>query len=147
MRAHLTSEQMAEVLAGRTDRVVAHHLKSCTWCAEEIATLSAMLGEMRSSATEVAARQRSVAILPVRRAVSGLAWAGAVAALLVAGLMPLALHHRGGAPVAPAKAMVEPGAQVSDEALLNSIQNDLSSSVPESMTPLTGKESSRSSTQ
>jgi hypothetical protein len=149
MKAHLTSEQMDEALAGRMDRVVAHHVKTCKWCEEEIAALGAALGSVRSSAFETASRERTRAVMPRQtRSVPRLAWVGAVAAMLLAVSTPLTLHRNNVAAVSPAPAAVESASQqISDEALLNSIQGDLASSVPESMTPLTEKESSQSSTQ
>jgi hypothetical protein len=76
-------------------------------------------------------------------------WGGALAALLVAIVLPVAVHHPAvpATPVAETPAPAAVTVEVSDDALLNSIQNDLSSSVPASLEPLAGTTSATKSNQ
>ena len=110
------------------------HLKSCAKCSDECAQMGLVMGELRESATAAAEyhRQRAVVGVVAQPRVSRMAWAMATAVLFLGVATPVALRTRGGGPVV----VKAPVTQISDEALLNGIQNDLSSSVPEPLQAL-----------
>ena len=67
-----------------------------------------------------------------------MAWALATAMLFIAVGAPLAVHHRNVTPEVTGNVSEHADATISDEALLDGVQNDLSTSVPASMLPLAG---------
>lgn len=141
MSSHLSSEQIDAVLHGQPSHDVSRHLDRCTSCAEELASLGGTLGDLRSSAGAFAEQQRPLAVIGSTRALPQFAWAlgaAALAALALSFAAPLALTHRDHAPAARNAETPAITVAVSDEALLDSVQNDLSSSVPASMLPLSG---------
>jgi hypothetical protein len=135
---HLSHAQMESMLAGAPDEEMELHLEHCELCREEVETIRAVLGDLKVTMAVTAEREWQSAVLRERKEIPQWAWAGALAVLMI-GLMPFATtakQHRGATPV-PAQ---EPAAQVtlSDDALLNGIQKDIATSVPEPLEPLDG---------
>jgi hypothetical protein len=152
---HLTQEQIANLLIADpacTGPDANAHLRSCAVCTTELSGLRQSLGEFRDAVTLHAERQaaplhRSVAAanlrtMPQNRHVA--LWLATAAALVVAVSAPFGLHlrHPAAMPVAvlhnqaPLPAPAAPHTLESDEALLSSIDQDLSASIPASMEPL-----------
>ncbi|SNS21322.1 hypothetical protein SAMN05421770_1018 [Granulicella rosea] len=159
---HLTHEQLSNLLiadptvcdldlpASDLDSQAAAHLHLCAACSLELDGLRQAIGGFREASVAYAARQ------PQRQAVSrpekfgfgrvSLWAATAAAAVVVAIAVPAGIHRQ--QPVAPIAVAApetvrtdEPSAQVahtveSDEALLASIDQDISASIPSSMAPL-----------
>jgi hypothetical protein len=137
--SHLSSEHMEALLRPSAFRIQAStHLKSCTNCREEVETISALLSEFRvasllyaeqkqpSCAVSQPGKPRS-ALLPSRWSL-----ASGVLACIVA-MLPLVRLLKPTRPVEPvsaAKTGSTEAIEVSDEALLEDVRNDLSQSVP-----------------
>jgi hypothetical protein len=136
MNSHLSSEQFDGVLSGRPAQDAKLHLNGCAQCAGELARLREAFGDFRETASLVADKHRLLAVISTPRRVPRMTWGLAAAVLFVSFAAPFAVHRR------PATPVVGPAAQapvaMSDEALLDNVQNDLSSSVPESLQPLAG---------
>jgi hypothetical protein len=134
MNTHLSSEQLDGVLGGQASQDAKLHLSGCAQCSGELASVRETFGNFRETASAVAEQHRLLAATSTPRRVPRMAWGLAAAALFVSIAAPFATHRRVAVPA------VEPAAQVpatmSDEALLDNVQNDLSSSVPESLLPL-----------
>ena len=141
---HLNDEQMYALLDDATNAEAQAHLLACADCREEFSTLQASLVNFRGAATNMAAAQTpelSQQIYAVRPAKPSLAprfWTAslATAALLIA--VSVSVFHvgpNGSGTVANETAQVTPAA-LSDDALLEGIQSDLSTSVPPSLEPL-----------
>lgn len=150
MHPHLTSEQMERMLRDPKARAGSLHLQVCPECNAEIDELASVFGDLREVSAFHAATERGRAILPATascRRFSAWAYGSAAALFLTAGMVPIAIHHNSNQAEqakAPQPAAVQ---TISDEALLNSIQNDLSASVPTAMEPLaTTTHSSNSNT-
>lgn len=139
---HLTSEQMDRLLASPEERAECMHLQMCGQCYEELRGLEAMFGALRVESADAALLERGRAVLPRRGVVRGWAFGAVAAALIAVVAVPVAMRHERAtnAPVAvaaPADAAKKPAADaMSDEALLNSIQDDLSASEPAALSPL-----------
>jgi hypothetical protein len=148
MARHLSSEELEEVMAGRGAEGTMRHARDCEMCATELVQVRRLLGEFRESAEQTADRQRLLAVMPRPRAGSawlrGGVWAGVLAVVLAAaslmfvwGPTPIRLPHlaqRGSTHAMPQARAETP--ELSDEALLNGVQNDLSSTVPAPLEPL-----------
>lgn len=135
---HLNSAQMERALAGEPDAALVKHMEHCAQCREEIEAMRQIVGNFAQSAKTVAARQRQMAHVPVRQSLPRWAWAGAMAALVVATVTPIALHRQAEVKT-PAIAHVtspQPAPQMSDEALLEGIQQDLNETVAAPLAPL-----------
>lgn len=141
---HLNDEQMYALLDDATNSEAQTHLLACADCRNEFADLQASLTNFRGAATNMAAAQtpalaqRSFAVRPAKPSLAPRFWAAslATAALLIG--VSVSVFHTGtsGSPiVANETAQVTPAA-VSDDALLDGIQRDLSTSVPPSLEPL-----------
>jgi len=137
-RSHLSSEQIERVLAGSPEELSQEHLGQCASCREEVEHLRAVFGSLRATMTITAQSQRRSAVLRERKSSPRLAWAAALAVLVVGLMIPLSplVHLRRGE--TPAARPTPPADTLSDEALLNGIQKDLSTSVPEPLEPLAG---------
>jgi len=162
MNRHLTHEQLCDLLLAKhapdTSESSGHiellreHLRDCHLCSAEFASLSQSLATFRSTADAWATREwtsrpASPTLLhhaPARtastaRALMGPALWAAATALVVAITLPLTLHRdQPAAPKTPALAVVttQPGTSQSDEALLEEIDQTLSSPIPSPMQPL-----------
>jgi hypothetical protein len=162
MNRHLTHEQLCDLLlaepvpdslesSGQIELLRAH-LRDCLLCSGEFESLSQSLATFRSTADAWATRElanRPAALplpasvptqrTPALHAFMGPALWAAAAALVVAITLPLALHHdQPAAPKTPAPAAVtaQPRTSQSDEALLEEIDQTLSSPIPSPMQPL-----------
>lgn len=154
MTRHLTHEQLCDLLLDGTALDAAQeHLRDCLLCAAEFASLNQSLNTFRFSADawatrEWASRPPSRLLLnppPAARTTSisrtfmGPALWAAAAALVIAATLPLTLHRdQPAAPKTPAPAAVitQPNTSQSDEALLEEIDQTLSSPIPSPMQPL-----------
>lgn len=142
---HLSSEEMDGLLMDAEARERSQHLRACGACSEEFESLRASLGELRAAVIASAEKHRRVAVMPapVHRTPRAM-WSLVAAAVLLCVAGPVVLHHK------PAHVAVVPKPQVqvavSDEQLMSDIQQDLSSSVPQEMLPLTTKDASASAT-
>jgi len=139
---HLTSEQMESILSGRSSAETTRHLGECARCEGELASLREVLGDLRMATAASAEHHRRFATTPEVRRVPRMAWALATAMLFVGAVTPLVLHYRDAGHVVPGRPPAVANVTISDEALLNGVQNDLSTSVPASMLPLAGASTS-----
>ena len=136
--SHLSSEQIEQVLAGSAEEALQEHLSQCVSCRQEIEQMHSVFGSLRDTMTATAESQWHSAVLRERKNAPRLAWVAALAVLIVGLLIPLSplAHIRHGE--TPAARPTPPAETLSDEALLNGIQKDLSTSVPEPLEPLAG---------
>ncbi len=142
---HLTDDQMAQLLDETAGAITQQHLLSCAQCRTEVAELRAALTGFRAAATGLAAAEaptlhpRPAAASPAPIGFRRYAWAASfatVAAMLALSVSLLGPAHPGGKAV-PAVVTAQTNAPaVSDEALLDGIQQDLSTSIPPSLEPL-----------
>ena len=156
MTPHLTHEQLCDLLLDSTpqeiheaDRLglLREHLRDCSICAADFAALSESLTVFRSTATAWSTREWNSAkasaisqrLAPDRpRSVMPAALWTAAAALVVAATLPLALHRTPHATLKAPTAVVHTAAPTnqSDEALLEEVNETLSSLIPSPMEPL-----------
>lgn len=158
MTPHLTHEQLCDLILARSPHPLSsdyaaleQHLHTCPACTEELTRLSRSLKLFRTASTAYARQQlaeihaQRASVLPSPRSLTGpLAWlTAAAAAFLLAALVPFGMHHRHAATPSEASttALTQPAsasAQTteSDEALLEEVDQDISSSVPSPMRPL-----------
>lgn len=146
---HLTSEQFAELLdrpaqaAGSSPTLAEAHLLGCQECTAELASLREALSffrEASSAYAESELKRIPKVTLPTRSRLFPLVqpayWAVAIAMLLVA-VIPMQLHRQ--QPLRPATVATEEVAAAStqsDEALLEDVNRELSTSVPTPMQSL-----------
>jgi hypothetical protein len=127
-------EQEEYVINERTPQMI-RHLTECADCRESVERLQQGVATYRSavvqwSAESLAARPQQVLVLP-RRPVISLRWAFVTVIpvlLLVLAFLPLRFSHPNPA---------QPVAQLSDDALLDQVDEQLSVAVPSSMESLT----------
>ena len=132
MNRHLSSEELDGVLSGQAREEATAHLSACVLCAGELAQLRNGFGDLRVATTAAAEHHRHFAATASARRVPRMAWALATIALFVSVATPLIVHRR----AADVPGVVPVAVAISDEALLDSVRNDLASSVPESLQPL-----------
>ena len=142
---HLTDQQIAELLDNTAGAITQQHLLRCAHCQSEVAGLRASIANFRAAATAMAAAETPAlerrpapapAATPAFRRTAwaaSLATAAAMLALSVSLIHPAHPVHDGVTPETTAPANV---AAESDEALLDGIQQDLSTSIPPSLQPL-----------
>ena len=135
MNSHLNSEQLERVLAGRPSYEVSQHLGKCARCVEDVASMRVVLGDFRSAAAGSAEYHQNFAEPVAAVRVPSTAWVLASVVLFAAIAAPFAVRHQ--EPV-PSVVVARAPDAISDEALLDNVQNDLSASVPESLLPLAG---------
>jgi hypothetical protein len=165
---HLTHQQICDLLlatpsgdpdTGAELKQEAHqqHVDACLICASELSLLRTSVTGFRDVSTAIAdralARQTRSRLLPVERNAGTLtpAFFWAATGILFAAVLPLSLFHQNlnpflkqhtAAPVvassSPTPAKTLEAEAVSDEALLEGINQDLSSSIPSAMLPLAG---------
>lgn len=148
---HLTEEQFGELLApsaetpaANPDRAFAEaHIASCAQCSAELASLRDSLSLFRQATEAYAEKefrrmpQSSASRMPIRRPVLQPAYFAAAAALLLAAVLPLQMFHRHAKPAPPAIAVTTPDRPaVSDEALFESVNSEISEAVPTPMQAL-----------
>jgi anti-sigma factor RsiW len=135
MMPHLSSEQLAEFVAGERSpqaaRQVAQHVQECPACSAEVANFREALGDFRGAVRGWSEDQaRMVRAIPAGAAEPRswaashqLAWALLMAAVCIIASFVFPRHAR------------EPG-PASDAALLNQVDTQVSRTVPASMEPL-----------
>jgi hypothetical protein len=146
---HLTEEQFGELIAGDAQQIgpsAQTHLLTCEKCAAELASLRESLSLFQQATGAYAANelqrlpQVSIPIRPANTPVLAPAFEPAywlAAAALLAGLLPMQGLHRHALQPARAVASSSYGtSNVSDEALLNDVDSEVSASVPASMQAL-----------
>jgi hypothetical protein len=160
MTTHLTHQQLCDLLIAGPYEIspelqpLRDHLRSCTECSKELDSLRQPLQNFRAATTAWASHNsanRSLT-LPLRSHSFGAAgWMLAAAALLLALLVPVALHERHSSAsaarntaVAPSNSSVHSSSTIGDEALLEAIDQTVSSSVPTPMEPLADPTAGRS---
>lgn len=143
---HLTSEQIENTLSGQSSEETARHLGECARCAGELAALREVFGDLReATAASAEFHQRFAPALAARaaeRRPPRMVWGLVTAALFAGAVTPLAMHYRDAIRTTPGATPKSANATISDEALLDGVQNDLSTSVPASMLPLAGTSTS-----
>ncbi len=141
---HLTEEQMYDLLDTAADTTSHHHLLDCAACQSEMTNLRASLDLFRDAATNYSAA-KAPSRLPVAppmavRFFSPKIWATSFAtatALLAISISFLHPLQNGiNTPAVAATPAIETATSVSDDALLDGIQQDLSTSIPPSLEPL-----------
>lgn len=146
---HLNDEQMYALLDNAPDPAAKAHLAACVDCQNEMASLSPSLLNFRTAATNLAAAgtpsliRRRVAVPEASRFaprfwVGSLATAGLLLAVSMSVIHPATpgLPPNGTETAQTVNAPIPPTAIESDEALLDGIQQDLSTSIPPSLEPL-----------
>ena len=140
---HLTDQQLYDLLDRIPNAAALPHLQHCTECQTEVANLRESLANFRGAATNLAAiaapklppvAARSASFFGPKVWAASFATATAVLALSIAVFHPV--HNN---PVSPKGSGDAPQALVtseSDDALLDGIQQDLSTSIPPSLEPL-----------
>jgi hypothetical protein len=148
--------------------IVEDHLRACPLCAAELSSLQDSLGNFQAATTSFANQElsllrslypnrinlRSIASANPRPAArlyhKPFAWAiaaGLVVAASIGAVVPHGLHHQPALHAASAVvSAIHPSAPAaeSDQALLEEVDNDLSSNVPSAMQPLSDPISSSS---
>ena len=149
---HLTHEQLSDLLIDDpvicdlevessflfADSEAARHLSQCPLCATELADLRSGLCLLRSTSTTIARQQHALlSTTPVPHPTHPLhpLSIATLAALVFAAILPFAhLPHRSTSQATPPSTSARP--ELSDEALLEGINQDLSAPVPTAMQPL-----------
>ncbi len=145
---HLTVEEMEALLMHPEMREGSQHLQVCGPCSEDFDSLQAVIGDLRAAVIASSNVHRRLAVMPepAHRTPRAL-WSLVAAAALLCAAAPIALHHK------PAHvAIVQPPvkqvhATVSDDQLMSDVQQDLSSSVPQGLLPLTANDTSTEATR
>ena len=142
-KIHLTDEQMYDLLDPAANTVAQPHLQNCGKCQAEVANLRESLANFRGAVTHFAAEETPKFAPAVARATSWFVapkvWAASFAtatALLAVSIAVLHPVHNN-----PAKNVADAAPKAvltneSDDALLDGIQQDLSTSIPPSLEPL-----------
>jgi predicted anti-sigma-YlaC factor YlaD len=144
MTPHLTEVQLYDLLSatpGPVSTPARTHLAACTRCREEFTAIEQSLSQFRLAAIDF-----SVLHTPPRPAVAStvhrsffalpkLLWASGLASAVAVAALTLSTVHKP-VPLPPHVAVVTTTQPVSDEALLQDIDSDLSTSVPPSLQPL-----------
>lgn len=143
---HLADEQLAQWLAGEADEQTQSHLDLCESCRAEAFQLRDGISRYTIALRQQSARAQSAHItakFAPRKALlwHRLRWAGAgVLTLVLAAPTAWMLHSRSVAtapPTVAAPATHDPAAQISDDELLEAVNNDLSREVPQALAPVT----------
>ncbi len=143
MNPHLSSEQLDDVLAGKANPAAVAHAATCVHCSQELAALSGIFGNLRITTAAVAENHRLIASPRNAPRAPRMAWALATIALFASVAVPLAVRRPATVQNHPA---ATPPVAMSDEALMESVRNDLASSVPESLQPLASTTTNETST-
>ena len=161
---HLTHEQLCDLLLANSQlpEPQAHHLRVCSHCAAEYASLRQSLSSFRSTtvawashasahrswsspAPRISTPPSMWSRLAERLSTPPVLWASA-AVLLLAAAVPFTLHRHQTVPVAPhPPAQVQQVDRIGDEALLEEVDQTLSSPIPAPMQPLADPTAGRSS--
>lgn len=156
---HLSHEQLCDILLAHSPEQIvdqtegqtspaleaAHdHLRSCLMCSSELEGLRRSLVVFRQAASSYAEHVYArpavyrASIAPAPRFRSHVLYWATAAALAIAVALPFSLRHQSTPATQPVAATVTttPHNTQSDEALLDSIDQDLSADVPAAMQPL-----------
>lgn len=151
---HLTDDQLAEWLAAESGEQTRAHLQSCAQCNAEATRLRDGVARYSISLHQQAARAQSshmTGTFAPRKAIvrHRLRWAGAaVLALLLAAQTAWMMKPDAAPKIAPPIASAshnsqsnsqsnqQPGAQMTDDELLEAVNNDLSRDVPQALAPI-----------
>lgn len=144
---HLTIEQMEALLWHPETQHLPQHLRECGECSAELESLLATITDLRASLVASSERHRRLVMIPAptHRTPRAL-WSLVTATVLLCAAGPIPLHHK------PTHVAVVPlrahsaQASVSDEQLMSDIQQDLSTSVPPEIIPLTAKDATTEAT-
>lgn len=149
MKPHLNDEQFANLLTGEPDAGATAHVADCGQCRAELEAMNSAAAGLRTYLSAAAERPRNVSLAPARsRRWVMLPGTAALAVALVAGATTLVLHHRHHPPHQLVHHVPIPARpEISDEALLAAINNDLSDSTPDALAPAAVISSTQSSTQ
>lgn len=150
---HLTDEQLAEWLAGEASQETQAHLDGCAPCQAEARQLKDGIARytvaMRSQSAQAQQAHLAGSITP-RKALARhrLRWAGAgVLALVLAAQTAWLMKPRpapvASQPIASAPVNPQPTAAMSDDELLEAVNNDLSREVPLALAPVSAITSAR----
>ncbi|MDE3105168.1 MAG: hypothetical protein KGK08_08315 [Acidobacteriota bacterium] len=154
MNGHLNHHQLSDLLLESSqhpgNEPLREHLSHCPQCASELEAMRRTVTLFRDSATAYAERRlatgsirvdtASTVLSPRRTArlwLQPVAWA-AVAATVIAIAIPASLHRHApvAAPGVTATRQAPPEASISDEALLEGVNQDLSAEIPTALQPL-----------
>jgi hypothetical protein len=159
---HLTDHQLSEVLIASLQESSLHleilreHLRDCTVCNDRLISLRRPLTLFRSTTTawadQTSARRTWTPPLLLARPASSrhlTRWMLTAAALLLAAAIPLALHDHPFTPphtgvATSSQPHARPSTPIGDEALLEEVNQTLSSSIPTPMQPLADPTAGRS---
>jgi hypothetical protein len=149
MTLHLTHEQLCDVILADsslpregTSTIVQDHLRACPHCSAELESLRASISLFREASTSYAGQQfvrscmKTGSIAPPQHFLTQPLYWAAAAVLLVAASFPINLYRQQHHPVPAATAVVAPHILVSNEALLEEVDQTLSADVPSPMEPL-----------
>jgi hypothetical protein len=145
MTPHLTEAQLHDLLSATPEAAstpAQAHLAACPLCRDEFFTLEHSLTNFRLAASHFALLHtppRPAVGTTVHRsffAVPKLVWAAGLASVLAVTGVTLSTSHNQPPRVTPPVTTVAAQQPVSDEALLQDIDTDLSTSVPPSLQPL-----------
>jgi hypothetical protein len=150
---HLTDEQLAEWLAGDYSEETRTHLESCAQCRTEAAQVRDGISRYSFAMRREAARAQSTHLVgyiaPGKAlAMHRLRWAGAgVLALLLAVPTAWMMKPRPAATTPQTTASVPlnaaPDSRMSDDELLEAVNNDLNREVPQALAPVSAITSAR----
>ena len=144
---HLTVEQMEALLSHPEMREGSQHLKECGACLEDFESLHAVMGDLRAAVVAASDMHRRLAVMPERAHRTPRAlWRLVAAAALVCAAAPIALHHKPAHVAVVQTPTKQVQATVSDDQLMSDVQQDLSSSVPQGLLPLTVSDPSTEAT-
>jgi hypothetical protein len=141
---HLTDEQMYDLLEPASNAPAQPHLQSCAECQAELTNLRESLANFRGAATNLAAMSAPRHFPIASRITSWFfgpkVWAASFAtatAILAVSISVLNPVHGGSGTNTSANSAAQTAlATESDDALLDGIQQDLSTSIPPSLEPL-----------
>jgi hypothetical protein len=144
MTPHLTEAQLFGLLSAASDSAATAaqiHLAECAQCQDDFTAIDRSFANFRLAATNFALLHtppRPVVETTVHRsffALPKIVWASGLASVLAITGVTLSTLHRP-APGVPSVHVASAPQPVSDEALLQDIDSDLSTSVPPSLQPL-----------
>jgi len=147
MNSHLNPDQIYTLLdRPEADHSAQEHMLACAPCRSEVASLRDSLTNFRLAATNFSLLHTPTRLLdPTPRArfftIPRAAWAGGLVAAMALCTASISILHKPVAPVHPtvqtaANTSAEAVDSQSDDALLNGIDTDLSTSVAPSLQPL-----------
>jgi len=139
---HLSSEQVSAWIAGDRPEQFAAHLQDCAECRAEISAFESVTGALRSQLQQAASSTRIPAFQPKGESfwggrLSGSRWA--LACALTAALIAIPIYQQQHKTLQQKNIPPAPvlSSEISDAALLQQVDAQLSRGVPGSMEPLT----------